>query len=169
VVTSAQRWLGALAVVLLLLAALGGALVVRTHGDRSDARVSQERYGEVLAAADAEATAFVNLRYDKASSSVDAVAAGATGGFRRHYATFRDRVIRVLRRQRSTMSGQVVWSGVESISPDRATVIAATTGTVANRRTRGRAEPRTFRLRVSLERQHGRWLTSDLQFVGAGP
>jgi Mce-associated membrane protein len=169
VVTSAQRRLGALAVVLLLVAVLGAALVVRTHGDRSQAAVSEERYGEVLAAADAEATAFVNLRYDRSSSSVDAVAVGATGAFRRRYVTFRARVIRVLRRQRSTMSGHVVWSGVAEISPDRATVIAATTGTVANRRTHGQDESRSFRLRLSLVRQHGRWLTSDLQFVGAGP
>ena len=39
----------------------------------------------MLAAADREVTAFVNLRYDRAAESVDAVAAGATGDFRDHY------------------------------------------------------------------------------------
>src|SRR4051794_8804254 len=76
VVTTAHRWLTALVVLLFLVALLGGALVWRTHGDRADAHSSQERYGDVLAAADREVTAFVNLRYDDPNSFA-AVSAGA--------------------------------------------------------------------------------------------
>jgi Mce-associated membrane protein len=158
-----------LVVVLLLGAALGAALSWRTHGDRADAAVQQQRYGEVLAAADTEVTAFVNLRYDRAAESVDAVAKGATGAFRDHYARSAQKVIDVLRRQRSLMTGRVVWSGVTAVSPERATVIVATTGTVANNRTDGAARPRDFRFRVSLVRQDGRWLTADIEFVGDSP
>jgi Mce-associated membrane protein len=165
-VTTANRWLTALVVVLTLLAALGAALVWRTHGDRADAVVREQRYGDVLAAADAEVTAFVNMRYDQASRSIDAVAAGATGDFRAHYVRSARHVVQVLRRHRSTMTGQVVWSGVVAVAPDRATVIAATTGTVSNTSTHGRKSPRHFRLRISLLHQDGRWLTSDIQFVG---
>jgi Mce-associated membrane protein len=165
-VSTANRWLTMLVVLLLLAAALGAALAWRTHGDRADAATSQERYGAVLAAADSEVTAFVNLRYDRASESVDAVAHGATGAFRDHYARSARTVIRVLRHNRSLMSGRVVWSGVSAISPTHATVIVATTGTVSNRRTGGAAKPRDFRFRVSLERLDGRWLTSDIEFVG---
>jgi Mce-associated membrane protein len=161
-----NRWLTALVVVLTLLALLGAALVWRTHGDRSDAVVRQQRYGDVLAAADAEVTAFVNMRYDRASRSIDAVAAGATGDFRAHYVRSARHVVKALRRHRSTMTGQVVWSGVVAVAPDRATVIAATTGTVSNTSTHGRQAPRHFRLRISLLHQDGRWLTSDIQFVG---
>lgn len=164
--TAGARWLIALVVVLLLVALLGGALVVRTHRDRADAQERQERYGDVLAAADREVTAFVNLRHDRAAESVAAVADGATGDFRAHYSTAADRVVRVLQAHRSTMTGRVVWSGVVDVSPDRATVIAATTGTVANTRTHGQPEPRQFRLRVSLVRVGDRWLTSDVRFVG---
>jgi Mce-associated membrane protein len=155
-----------LVVLLGLAAGLGAALTWRTHGDRADAASDQERYGAVLAAADAEVTAFVNLRYDRASQSVDAVAAGATGDFRDHYVRSADRVIRVLQRNRSTMTGHVVWSGVADISPARATVIVATTGTVANVRTHGAQQPRDFRFRVTLVRSRGRWLTSDIAFIG---
>jgi Mce-associated membrane protein len=165
-VTRANRWLSILVVLLLLAAALGAAMVRRTHGDRADAATQQQRYGAVLSAADAEVTAFVNLRYDRASDSVDAVARGATGDFRDHYARSARKVIRVLRHNRSLMTGRVVWSGVSAISPDRATVIVATTGTVSNRRSDGTARPREFRFRVSLERLDGRWLTSDIEFVG---
>ncbi|WP_331529218.1 hypothetical protein [Nocardioides sp.] len=153
-------------VVLFLAAVLGGALSWRTHGDRADAATRQHRYGAVLAAADTEVTAFVNLRYDRASASVDAVAAGATGSFRDRYVRSAARVIRVLEHNRSLMTGKVVWSGVSDVSRDRATVIVATTGTVSNTRTQGAREPRAFRFRVALLRVGDRWLTSDLEFVG---
>jgi Mce-associated membrane protein len=161
-----NRWLTALVVALTLLALLGAALVWRTQGDRADALVREHRYGDVLAAADAEVTAFVNLRYDQASRSIDAMAAGATGDFRAHYVRSARHVVELLRRHRSTMTGQVVWSGVVAVAPDRATVIAATTGTVSNTNTHGQQVPRHFRLRISLLHQDGRWLTSDIQFVG---
>ncbi len=164
--STANRWLTMLVVLLLVAVGLGAALVWRTHGDRADAATQQQRYGAVLAAADAEVTAFVNLRYDQAAESVDAVAHGATGEFRDHYARSARKVIRVLQRNRSLMTGRVVWSGVSAVSPDRATVIVATTGTVSNRRSDGAARPRDFRFRVSLQRLDGRWLTSDIEFVG---
>jgi Mce-associated membrane protein len=164
--STANRWLTMLVVLLLLAAVLGGALSWRTHGDRADAATRQHRYGAVLAAADSEVTAFVNLRYDAASKSVDAVASGATGDFRDHYVRSAERVVRVLERNRSLMTGRVVWSGVSDIGRDRATVIVATTGTVSNTHTHGAQEPREFRFRVALVRQGGRWLTADLEFVG---
>jgi Mce-associated membrane protein len=166
--TAATRGLTVLVVGLLLMAVLGGALVWRTRGDRADARIREERYGAVLAAADREVTAFVNLRFDR-PGSLDAVAAGATGTFRERYLRSSRHVLQVLRRHRSVSTGHVVWSGVSAISPDRAGVVAATTGTVSNDRTRGTAQPRSFRLRVVLVYQDGRWLTSDLSFVGDNP
>lgn len=164
--STANRWLTTLVVLLLLVAGLGAALSWRTHGDRADAATQQERYGDVLAAADTEVTAFVNLRYDRAAESVDAVATGATGDFRDHYVRSARKVIRVLQRNRSLMTGRVVWSGVTDVSPDRATVIVATTGTVSNRSTDGAARPRSFRFRVALAREGERWLTSGIEFVG---
>src|SRR3954447_21977279 len=154
-----------LVALLALAAGLGAALAWRTHGDRADAATRQERYGAALAAADAEVTAFVNLRYDHASRSVDAVARGAAGDFRAHYVTSAAAVIRVLQRNHSVMTGRVVWSGVSELTGSRATVIAATTGTVSNLRTHGRDRARDFRFRVSLVRQDGHWLTSDIEFV----
>ena len=167
--STANRWLTMLVVLLALVAGLGAALTWRTHGDRADAATRQERYGAVLAAADTEVTAFVNMRYDRASESVDAVAKGATGDFRDHYVRSAARVIRVLERNLSLMTGRVVWSGVSDVSGDRATVSVATTGTVSNTRTHGSDEARRFRFRVALVRVGGRWLTSDIEFVGDSP
>jgi Mce-associated membrane protein len=165
-VTAANRWLTTLVVLLALTAGLGAALTWRTHGDRADAVTRETRYGAVLAAANAEVTAFVNLRYDRATESVDAVARGATGDFRDHYVSSAAAVIRVLERNQSVMTGRVVWSGVSELGGSRATVISATTGTVSNLRTSGHPRPRDFRFQVSLVRRSGRWLTSDIEFVG---
>ena len=164
--SATNRWLAALLVLLVVLAVLGGALVRRTHQDRRDARAAQERYAAVLAAANAEATAFVNLRYDRAEQTVGAVAAGATGSFRADYTSASGHVIRVLQRHQSSMLGHVVWSGVVQLDPSSATVIVATTGTVANDRTGGRPVNRSYRLRLSLVARDDRWLTSNVQFVG---
>jgi Mce-associated membrane protein len=167
-VSTATRWLTALVVALLLVAVLGGALARRTQADRADARTRQERYGAVLAAADTEVTAFVNLRYDR-PESLDAVAAGATGDFRDHYVRSSRHVLQVLTRHHSVSSGHVVWSGVSAIAPDRAMVVAVTTGSVSNDRTDGTEQPRDFRFRVVLVRDGTRWLTADLSFVGDNP
>jgi len=165
-VTATQRWLAALVTLLLLLTVLGAALVRRTHADRAEASARAERYGAVLAAADAEATAFVNLRYDQAARSIRAVADGATGDFRAHYVRSARDLAATMQRQRSTLTGHVVSSGVVDVVPDRATVIVATSGTVANRRTGGQEVPRHYRLRLTLLREGDRWLTSDIAFVG---
>ncbi len=46
----------------------------------------QQRYADILDSASTEATAFVNIRYDDAQASIDAVMEGATGAFRDQYA-----------------------------------------------------------------------------------
>ena len=165
--TSAHRWLTLMVALLLLLALVGAALVRRTHEQRADDRLRGERYGAVLAAANAEATAFVNLRYDDAARGVRAVVAGATGAFRAHYVRSAHDLVAGLQRQRSTLTGHVVSSGVVDLAPDRATVIVATSGTVSNRRSAGREVPRHYRLRLTLVHEDDRWLTSGISFVGA--
>lgn len=161
-----QTALLALVVLLLVLCATGGVAVWRTHQDRSRAAADEERYGDVLAAATTEAEAFVNIRYDDAQASIDAVAAGATGDFKDQYASSTDGFVEVVKQERSVMTGEVVWAGVSDIDADSATVVVATDGTVTNRQTGGEPDARHFRLRLDLVLQDGRWLTDDLQFVG---
>ena len=153
-------------VVLLLVAAVAGAaLVWQTRQDRAEAATEQERYGAVLAAARAEAEAFINIRYDDAQASIDQVAEGATGEFREQYSSSSERVVEVLQQNESVMEGEVLYAGVVDVDQDSATVIAATTGTVANKQTDNQPVGRNFRLQLELVYEDGRWLTSDLQFV----
>ena len=159
----------ALYVVTVLVACLcvvGGVMAWRTHEARERAQAEQERSGDVLEAASAEAEAFINIRYDDAQASVDKVAEGATGEFKKQYSSSTEGVLEVLKQERSVMEGEVLWAGVVDADQDSATVIAATSGTVANRQTQNQPVARNFRLRLDLVRENGRWLTNDLQFVG---
>jgi Mce-associated membrane protein len=125
----------------------------------------QQRYTDILASAGTEATAFVNIRFDDAQASIDAVMEGATGDFREQYAKSTDGVIKILQDNKSIMTGEVLWSGVVAQDPDSATVIVATSGTVQNKQTDNKPVARYFRLQLQLVSEKGRWLTSDLQFV----
>jgi Mce-associated membrane protein len=156
-------------VVVALLAACAvaglGVVAYGTHRQRVDEAAEQERYGDVLAAATTEAEAVVNLSYRDAEAGLARVAAGATGDLRDRYDGSAAAEARALRRQQSVMAGQVVWAGVVDLVGDRATVIAATSGTLTSTRTGDDPVTRDLRLRLDLVRTDGSWLTSDLEVV----
>jgi Mce-associated membrane protein len=143
----------------------GGVLAYQARADRSDARTDQERYGDALASARAETEAFINIDYREAQESIDKVAAGATGEFKKQYTESADSVLEVPEQNESVMDGEVTWAGVVSVDQDSATVIAATTGTVANKASQGEPVARNFRVQLTLELVDGEWLTSNLEFV----
>ena len=153
-------------VLLACVCVVGGVMVWRTHDVRDRAQADQERYGDVVDAASDEAEAFINIRYDDAENSIDRVAEGATGEFKKQYSSSTKGVLEVLKQEKSVMEGKVLWAGVVDVDQDSATVIAATSGTVANQQTNNQPVARNFRLRLDLVREDGRWLTNDLQFVG---
>lgn len=154
-----------LALLLACASVFGGVLVVQEHRDRVRAAGEQERYGDVLAAARAEVEAFINIDYRQAQESIDAVAAGATGDFAKQYDTATSSVIDVLQRNKSVMDGEVLWAGVVTVDPDSATVVVATTGTVANVSTDNKPVARYFRLKLDLQKAGADWKTANLEFV----
>ncbi len=62
------------------------------------------------------------------------MAEGATGEFKKQYSSSTEGVLQVLKQEKSVMEGEVLWAGVVDVDNDSATVIAATSGTVANKR-----------------------------------
>jgi Mce-associated membrane protein len=125
----------------------------------------QARLAEVIRSATDVATAFVNIRHDDAQASIDQVKAGATGAFREQYEKSTGGVIEVIERNKSVMTGEVLWAGVVNADDDSATVVVATSGTVANTQTGDKPVARNFRLQLELVKEDDAWLTSDLQFV----
>ena len=65
------------------------------------------------------------------------------------------------------MDGEVLWSGVVDLDADSATVIAATTGTVANEATgRQAGRPRPSGSSSTWSSRTAQWKTSNLECVG---
>jgi Mce-associated membrane protein len=154
-----------LVVLLAAACAVGGLQVVHTHRSRALDDEQQARYGAALAAAVAEASAYVNVRHDRAAADLARIASGATGDLKKRYTEDAVRFARLLRRSRTVTSGEVLWAGVVQVDARGATVLVATTGTRADRRTDGKPVSRDLRLQLTLVPVDGRWLASDIGLV----
>jgi hypothetical protein len=125
----------------------------------------QERTAAQLEAATKMINAFLNIRYEEVEANIAAVKSLATGAFLRQYTRASNDLVKLTRRAQATQTGEVVWAGLVAGDADDATVIIATTGTVANKVTDFEPQARTYRLQLDLELVDDRWLTSDLQYV----
>ncbi len=56
--------------------------------------------------------------------------------------------------------------GVGDIDSDTAVVFVAADGSVTNKSTKGKAQPRSYRFKLTMVRKDGTWLTSNLQILG---
>jgi Mce-associated membrane protein len=125
----------------------------------------QERTAAVIDAASTMANVFLNVRYDDVDAYAEAVRELATGDFREQFDKSTEGIEKVAQRAKSVQTGDVLWAGVVAVDEDSATVIVASSGTVANTTTKSKAVPRNYRLQLDLTLQDGQWLTRDLQFV----
>ena len=125
----------------------------------------QERTAAAIDAASKMANVFLNVRYDDVDAYAEAVRELATGDFREQFDKSTEGIEKVATRARSVQTGEVLWAGAVAVDEDSATVIVASSGTVANRDTEFKAVPRNYRLQLDLALQDGQWLTRDLQFV----
>ncbi|TYL49614.1 hypothetical protein FXB39_13040 [Nocardioides sp. BGMRC 2183] len=125
----------------------------------------QQRDAAILDSATKMTNAFINLRYDDTEAAIEAVKDQSTGDFRKQFEKSADGLVKVAKRAESVMEGEVLWTGLVSSDDDSATVLAATTGTVANKTTDFKKQARNYRLQLELVREDDRWLVRDLQFV----
>ena len=98
--------------VLAVACAVGGIQVAQAHDARAREAAQHARYDAALAAATAEATAFVNVSHETAEDDLARIAAGATGPLKDRYTEDVRRIVRSLRRDRTATAGEVVWAGV---------------------------------------------------------
>jgi Mce-associated membrane protein len=59
----------------------------------------------------------------------------------------------------------VLSTGVSDIDEKNAVVFIAADSQVKNKSTKGKAEPRYYRLKLTMTKVDGQWRTSDLEFV----
>jgi Mce-associated membrane protein len=155
-----------LALVLACVCVAGGVAVSRTHDNREATQVEQERYGDVVAAASAEALALVNIDYRDLETTYDTVRAGATGQFLEEYTESWDEQVDLFKQSRSVSTGKVRAAGVSTIDDDSATVMVVVEGTAQNTATGNEPQQRRYRWRLDVVNVDGAWLTSKLEFVG---
>lgn len=155
-----------LALILACACVAGGVAVYRTYDNREAAETEQQRYGDVLAAASAEAVAIVTVDYRELEATYDAVTAGATGAFLKQYTDSWDDQVDLFTQSKSITSGEVRAAGVSTIDDDSATVMVAIQGTAQNASTGNKPQERRYRLRLDVVKVDGEWRTSELEFVG---
>ena len=150
---------------------VGGSRAGQYVGDAQISAVSladsdeQARTAAILDSATDMANAFLNISHDNIDASVKQVRALATGTFLKQYEKSESGFSTAARRAKAVQTSKVVWAGLVDSDPDSATVLVATTGTVANKITHFQPVSRTYRLQLDLVEQDGKWLTRDLQFV----
>ncbi len=137
-----------------------------TPGD-SRAETLSRQYDEVTKAAADETLAFLTVDYKNMDPLIDKVLAGATG-------TVQGAVRRAPRppsspppqQGQSVATGDVKAVGIGDIDADTAVVFVAADGSVTNKTTKGKAQPRAYRFKLTMVRKGDKWLTSDLQILG---
>lgn len=144
----------------------GGVAVYRTHDNRETAQAEQERYGDVVEAASAEALALVSIDYRELDATFETVTAGATGEFLKQYTESWEEQVDLFTQSKSVSTGKIRSAGVSTIDDDSAVVMVVVEGTTRNVATGNEPQQRRYRWRFDVVKVDGKWLTSKLEFVG---
>ncbi len=123
-------------------------------------------YGAVSAAARAQTKAFLTVDYQDMDPLIEKVLDGATGTFKAEYEQGKANLKASAQQSQAVSTGEVLSVGINDIDEDNAVVLVAADSEVSNKSTQGKAQPRYYRLELTMVRKGERWLTSNLQFVG---
>ncbi|MET9827981.1 hypothetical protein ABZ078_01435 [Streptomyces sp. NPDC006385] len=130
-----------------------------------DQRVADQRRQDILAAARQSALNFTSLDYRHYDRDSANVLAGATGDFKKQFAAQTDQLTKLVAQNESVSEGQVLEAGIVRADEDSARVLVVADSKVTNTAV-PKGEARTYRLQLDLVHKGGRWLTSDVEFVG---
>jgi Mce-associated membrane protein len=157
-----------LLVVVLVLAAATVVLVrdgaAATPGDSRAEKLSRE-YEQVTKAARAETLAFLTVDYKDMDPLIAKVLAGATGSFKQQYQRAKVTLKAQAQDSRAVSRGTVLSVGIADLDSNTAIVFLAADSQVTNKSSKGKAQPRHYRFKLTMVREKGTWLTSNLQFV----
>jgi Mce-associated membrane protein len=128
-------------------------------------READQRRQGILAAARQSALNFTSLDYRHYDRDSANVLAGATGEFKKQFTAQTDQLTKLVARNRSVSEGQVLEAGIVRSDEDSARVLVVADSKVSNTAV-PEGEARTYRLQLDLVHKDGRWLTSDVEFVG---
>ena len=153
---------------LLVLSVLGlllmAALVALGVQLRAYAQVDAQRERAVQAAQQS-ALNLTSIDREDFAADVQRVLDGATGSFRSDFEARSKELAQVLEQNQVSSEGKVIDAGLVRFDDRNATALVVVDSNVKNVAVpEGRVN--TYRMRLTLERQGDRWLTSMLEFVG---
>lgn len=124
-----------------------------------------QRRQDLLAAARQSALNFTSLDYRHYDRDSANVLEGATGDFKKQFAAQTEQLTKLVAENKSVSEGQVLEAGIVRSDAHSARVLVVADSKVTNTAA-PRGEARTYRLQLDLVYRDGRWLTSDVEFVG---
>lgn len=125
-----------------------------------------DQYSDIERAARAEAKAFLEVDHTRMDELTDRVLDGATGTFKKQYQSSLKSLKETAVSQESISKGSVDEVGLSDVESDAATVFVAAGSKVQNKGTNGKVEDRSWRIKLTMVKEGGRWLVSQLEFVG---
>ena len=156
----------ALAVVLVLATGFFAVQGIRTDPAQARVEKSSQQFTAVRTAAKDEVVAFLTVNYKDMAPLMAKVLEGATGPFKEQYSGAKSNLEDSATKALAVSTGKVRSVGVGELTAKTATVFVAADSQVINKSTSNKAQPRYYRLQLTMVKQHGNWLTSDLKFVG---
>ncbi|MFF3565440.1 hypothetical protein ACFYXS_35920 [Streptomyces sp. NPDC002574] len=156
-----RRVLAALGAFAVLLAVLSCWYGLRLHQRYADERRDQD----IVAAARQSALNFTSLDYRHYAQDSKNVLSGATGDFKRQFTEQTDQLTKLVTANKSVSAGQILEAGIVRADDASARVLVVADSKVTNTAVPN-GEARTYRLQLDLRRVDGRWMTSDVEFVG---
>ncbi|MGP3952867.1 hypothetical protein [Streptomyces sp. 7N604] len=150
-----------LAVAAVLLLALSGYLGVQKYEHHQADRRDQQ----VLAAARQSVLNFTSLDYRHYDRDSKNVLDGATGDFKQQFAEQNKQLTKLVAANKSVSQGQVLEAGIIRAGDKTARVLVVGDSKVTNVAA-PKGQARNYRLQLDLVREDGRWLTSNVEFVG---
>ncbi|MEU4133579.1 hypothetical protein [Streptomyces wuyuanensis] len=128
-------------------------------------RVDEQRRQDILAAARQSALNFTSLDYRRYAKDSANVLKGATGAFKAQFAAQTAQLTKLVAANKSVSQGQVLEAGIARSDERTARVLVVADSKVTNSAA-PEGQSRTYRLQLDLVLEGGRWLTSNVEFVG---
>ncbi|MPY58760.1 hypothetical protein FNH08_16785 [Streptomyces spongiae] len=156
---------GARTVGLVVVTVLTTVLAIWLGLGLQEQRVADQRRQDILAAARQSALNFTSLDYRHYDRDSGNVLKGATGDFEKQFAAQTKQLTELVARNKSVSEGHVLDAGIVRSDERSARVLVVADSKVTNTAL-PKGEARTYRLQLDLVLEGGRWLTSDVEFVG---
>lgn len=152
-------------------AVLAGAAVLLTAASGFfglkvyEAHTEEQRGRDAVAAARQSALNFTSLDYRHYGRDSRNVLNGATGDFKKQFGAQTKELTKLVAKNKSVSEGKILEAGLVRAGERSARVLVVADSKVTNVAAPD-GQARNYRLQLDMVLEEGRWLTSDIEFVG---